>query len=93
MEIVAYTTDGCFYCDQLKRLIKRANLKESTKFIKVGRDMSREEFVSQFPDATGYPLVYIDGERIGGLVEVARVFVREKLVSVERDSGPVLDKN
>ena len=26
MKIVAYTTQGCFYCDQLKELFKRANL-------------------------------------------------------------------
>lgn len=93
MEIIAYTTSGCFYCDQLKRLIERANLKESTKYIKVGKHITKEEFVSQFPDASGYPLVFIDGERVGGLVEVAKVFVKLKLVSVNKTSGPELERS
>lgn len=86
MEIVAYTTQGCFYCDQLKELIRRADLVEQTKFFTVGEDIDRETFVETFPDAAGFPLVLIDGERVGGLVETAKVFVDRKLVTSRNKS-------
>ena len=43
MKIEAYTTSGCSYCDHLKELLLRADLKDSTTFIKVGRDIKSHE--------------------------------------------------
>jgi len=83
MEIIAYTTQGCFYCDKLKELFSRANV-EAT-LISVGSDINKEEFMGKYPHCTGYPYVIIDGEPIGGLVETAKVFVQKGLVSSKKN--------
>ena len=79
MEIIAYTTPGCFYCDKLKELFQRAQV-DST-IITVGTDVTREEFKESFPDVQSFPHVIIDGETIGGLVETAKLFLQKDLVS------------
>ena len=53
MEILIYTTSGCFYCDQAKKLCERANVDYQT--IEVGVDMTREDFTKLYPHVTGYP--------------------------------------
>ena len=80
MKIEAYTTNNCSYCAHLKELLLRADLKDITTFIKVGRDITREEFMEKFPDANGYPHVIIDGEVLPGLVPVARYLVQKNLI-------------
>lgn len=82
MKIVAYSKRGCFYCDQLKKLIERAGLTDSCTFITVGSKgtVTKQEFAEKFPDASGYPLVLIDDEVIGGLVPVAKFLVENGYV-------------
>ena len=82
MEILIYTTSGCFYCDQAKKLCERANVDYQTK--EVGVDIPREDFTKLYPHVTGYPYVIIDGKEIGGLVETAKFFLKEGLVSVNK---------
>ena len=82
MEILIYTTSGCFYCDQAKKLCERANVDYQTK--EVGVDIPREDFTKLYPHVTGYPYVIIDGKEIGGLVETAKLFLKEGLVSVNK---------
>jgi glutaredoxin len=76
MKITAHTIDGCFYCDQLKELLKRADL--PAEFVLVE---DKAEFVSRYPNAKGYPWVIIDDEEVGGLVETASLLVKKGLVS------------
>ena len=83
MEIIAYTTKGCFYCEKLKELFSRANV--NATLISVGSDISQEKFIEKFPQCTGYPYVIIDGEPIGGLVETAKLFLQKGLVSSKKN--------
>ena len=82
MEIIIYTTSGCFFCDQAKQLCDRANVDYQTQ--EVGVDIPREDFTKLYPHVTGYPYVIIDGKEIGGLVETAKFFLKEGLVSVNK---------
>ena len=82
MEILIYTTSGCFYCDQAKKLCERANVDYQTK--EIGINITREDFTKLYPHVTGYPYVIIDGKEIGGLVETAKLFLKEGLVSVNK---------
>ena len=82
MEIKAYTSPGCFYCDQLKELFKRAEV--DYEAVEVGREYTREKFQADYPKATGFPYVIIDGEPVGGLVETAKVFLQKGLVSSKK---------
>ena len=79
MKIVAYTTPGCFYCDQLKELFKRADVEYET--IVVESDEERQKFRKDYPRAGGYPYVLIDDQHVGGLVDTAKVFLEKGLVS------------
>ena len=46
--------------------------------------VSSEELRRLFPNAAGYPHVIIDGKEIGGLVEAAKFFLKEGLVSANK---------
>lgn len=82
MEILIYTTSGCFYCDQAKKLCERANVDYQTK--EIGIDITREDFTKLYPHVNSSPYVIIDGNEIGGLVETAKLFLKEGLVSVNK---------
>lgn len=79
MEITAYTTNGCYYCEQLKELFKRAELQYES--IVVMKDITRKDFRDKFPNVNTYPHVVIDGEEIGGLTQTAKFLVDKGLVS------------
>jgi glutaredoxin len=81
MKITAYTTSNCFYCDQLKTLLRRANLEWEN--IPVTDEKERMEAKQKYPDIKGYPHVIIDGVEIGGLVNTAKFLVKKGLISAE----------
>ena len=43
MDITIYTTEGCYYCDQLKELFRRANI---TNYTTLGKD----DLIKDYPD-------------------------------------------
>jgi len=91
MEIKVYTTQGCFYCQKVKELLERANLKydlinvvpnkvdiDSTDYI------NKTKFASLYPTINGFPFVVIDEEPIGALVPTARFLLAKGLVSANK---------
>ena len=85
MEIKAYTKVGCKFCGNLIELFERAGVEYTT--IVVGEKENQcptEVFRKEYPDVIGFPFVVIDGERIGGLVETAALFLHKKLVTVPK---------
>ena len=82
MEIKTYTSPGCFYCDQLKELFKRAELE--SEYITIDSPEKTEKFRAEFPAVRGFPFVIIDGEHIGGLVETAKLLLEKGLVSSKK---------
>ena len=82
MIIEAYTLPGCSSCGQLKKLFDRASVEY--KEVMLRRDMTVDEFSSYFPGVNSFPFVVIDGEKIGGLVETAKLFVSKGLVSSKK---------
>jgi glutaredoxin len=83
MEITAYTAVGCSSCTILKQLFERAAVEY--KQIEVRNEMTLEDFNQQFPHVYSFPYVIIDGKEIGGLGEVARLFVQKGLVSSKKE--------
>ena len=78
MDIKIYTTQGCFYCDQIKELCKRAEVKYEAL------ELDSKQLTELYPNATSYPWVIIDGKEIGGLVETAKFFLKEGMVSARK---------
>ena len=80
--VTAYTLEGCVHCMHLHELLERSKIpQERITYVDVGKDISKEDFIKNFPEATGYPHVIIDGKPIGGLVETAKYLVKKKMVS------------
>mgnify|MGYP002021037745 CR=1 FL=1 len=80
MNIKIYTSSGCFYCDQAKELCKRA--KVDYESYEIGTDITREDFLKLYPGVHTSPHIIIDDKVIGGVVEAAKFFLKEGLVSV-----------
>ena len=60
-------------------------IRELSLCIDVGsKDISKEDFVSQFLEAAGYPHVVINGQDIGGLVETAKYLLKKKLATCQK---------
>jgi len=78
MDIKVYTTEGCFYCEQLKKLFSRAGIDNYT-------ELGRTELTEDYPDISGFPFVVIDGNPVGGLVPVAKLFLEKGLVTSKKN--------
>jgi glutaredoxin len=62
--MVIYSKDNCPWCDRAKELM---NAKGDTyNEIKIGRDVTREEFTEQFPNVRTVPYIIINEEVTGG---------------------------
>lgn len=62
--IVLYTKDNCGYCVMAKQHLQSKNLMYTE--MKIGADLTRDEFVSIFPTVKSMPFIIIDGEQVGG---------------------------
>lgn len=73
--IVIYSKDNCTFCVQAKKLLDIRDLEYEE--IKIGYDISREDFINKFPDVKTVPLIFIDDEKIGGFRELSKFLVKE----------------
>ena len=68
MNISLITRDDCVYCDNAKLLLDN-NKREYTEQ-KIGVDISREDVVMLYPEYNILPIVFVDGNPIGGYMEL-----------------------
>ena len=68
MTISLITRDDCVYCDNAKLLLD--NNKRDYTEQKIGVDISREDVVMLFPEYNVLPIVFVDGDPIGGYAEL-----------------------
>lgn len=66
--IEIYTKQGCPSCVKAKALLE--NNKVTFKNYQLDQDFSREYIVEKFPMARTYPIVVINGEFVGGYIEL-----------------------
>ena len=83
MDITIYTTNGCEYCSKTKELLQRAKITDYVER-KVGVDYDVATFHEEWPQARAYPVVIVDGEFVGGLIELAKLFLKLGLVSSKK---------
>ena len=72
--VIVYTTDNCPYCDQAKSLLRSKD--ERFHEMKIGVDLTREEFVSIFPNVKTVPFIIIDEENVGGYDRLVEYYNR-----------------
>lgn len=66
MNITIYTKRNCPNCVAAKQLLKSKGLEYSEINIDEG-PVTRESFMSAYPEARQMPQIFVNGHRIGGL--------------------------
>lgn len=66
MNITVYTKSNCPNCVTAKNLLKSRGLKFAEVDAEKGNTL--EALVALYPDARQMPQIFIDGQRVGGLV-------------------------
>ena len=75
MDALIYTKDNCPYCDWAKQLLQKKNVYYTEN--KIGSGIMREEFIQLFPNQKTVPLIFEDGNKIGGYAELQEFFNNE----------------
>lgn len=73
-KVIIYTKDNCPYCVQAKNLFSTKD--QAYEEMKIGVDLTREEFISIFPDVKSVPFIIIDGEKVGGYDRLVEYYNR-----------------
>lgn len=71
-EFQIFTMDNCGYCEQAKSLLRSKG--QAYQETKVGKDITRSEFLNQYPSQRTLPMIMKDGARLGGLSELRAHF-------------------
>jgi glutaredoxin len=77
MTVILYSKEGCSNCDATKQLLT-SNDVSFQEYI-VGKDISREDVLKQFPDAKFVPIIMINGHRVAGVAELSDMINRGQL--------------
>jgi glutaredoxin len=70
--VIIYSKDNCPYCDRAKALLRLKN--KQYQEMKIGEDLTRDEFVSIFPNVKTVPHIIINGDEIGGFDKLTEWF-------------------
>lgn len=72
--IIVYTKNNCPYCDQAKTLLRSKD--QRFHEMTIGVDLTREEFMSIFPEVRTVPFILIDEEQVGGYDKLVEYYNR-----------------
>lgn len=75
MNVEIYTKPDCPYCSRAKNLLRDKQIAFTEQ--KLDEDYTREILLEKFPDVKSYPVVVVDGFRIGGYIELRNMLMEE----------------
>ena len=82
MQITIYTNEGCIWCTRTKELFARANVEYSeVNWSNLSVDEQLEVKQKYSNNIRAFPVVVIDDEFVGGLIETAKIFLKKGLVT------------
>lgn len=70
MKILIYTKKDCSFCDSTKIFLRNENLDYTE--CEIGVDITREDFISLFPEQKTVPLIFINDVKVGGYNDLIR---------------------
>jgi glutaredoxin len=76
MKALVYSKDACPYCVRAKSLLTRNNV--AYEEVIIGKDILREDFLSEFPEQRTVPLIFVEGEKVGGYDNLVEWFNNRK---------------
>lgn len=85
MRVELYTIPDCIWCTKAEQLLKMANIKHYEKYVVGEGDVTFEWIQNKFPFATGYPIIIVNGKTVHGVVELAKLFLQEGLISSKKN--------
>jgi len=68
MEVIIYSKDNCPNCLRAKNRLDKFN----PKILKLGKDISRKDFLKKFSNVKSVPQVIIDNKHIGGYEDLEK---------------------
>lgn len=71
MKAIIYTKQECSYCQKAKVLFLLKDIEHEE--VQVGQDITREEFLTLFPEARTFPQIILEGNHIGGYNELTKL--------------------
>lgn len=86
MKIEIYTVPNCTWCSKTEKLLAMANISDYKKYV-VGEDVPSDFILEKYPMARGYPVIFIDGEFIDGIIELTKLFIQKGLVSSKKNES------
>ena len=82
MDIKIYTNEGCIWCTRTKELMARASVEYTEVNWSKLSIQEQVEVKQKYGDQIrAFPVVLIDDEFVGGLVETAKIFLKKGLVT------------
>jgi len=78
MYITIYGKPQCTFCEQAKNLLDARSIPYDYKELDV--DFVREDLMALAPTARSYPVIFINGENIGGFAQLQAAILREMAV-------------
>jgi glutaredoxin 3 len=70
MKAIVWSKYHCPYCDQAKALLTSKGIQFEEK--KIGDGYSKEELLEAVPNARSVPQIFLDGELVGGFIELRK---------------------
>lgn len=74
MNFIIYSKNGCYYCDQIKKVLTLANIEYLS--YDLGKDFTKEDFYSKFGSGSTFPQVLLNGNRLGGCMQTIK-YIKE----------------
>ena len=87
MQITIYTNEGCIWCTRTKELMARASVEYTEINWSKLSVKEQVEIKQKYPSKIrAFPVVFIDDEFVGGLIETAKIFLKKGLVKAPSSS-------
>ena len=67
-----WSQPNCMACNQAKKLLEQRGIPYSEKMIGVN-GYTKKDLIDRVPDARSVPQIFIDGEYLGGFIELQQL--------------------
>ena len=78
MKFTLYSKEGCSYCKKAEKLLELA--KVEYRVYKLGVDLAREQFISEFGYGSSFPRILVDDKLLGGCLDTFKYLDEKNLV-------------
>lgn len=72
--VIIYTKENCPFCVKAKEQFSQKN--QTYTEMKIGEDLTRENFMELFPNVRTVPYIIINGDEIGGYDKLVEYYSR-----------------